>query len=243
MKQKSSYIDLFLVVLLCHTSCCSPVEYGDFNFDYLLFDQHWPITECWHWKSLNSSNSCSLPQTQNAFFVHGLWPSQSGTKGPNNCSKQPKFDRKALDPILSRLKQRWANVHGGTDDYSFWSHEWKKHGTCAQVLEPFNSELKYFKGSLDLNALYDVYGALAEYGIKPATQSYAVDDVLNAVMKKFGKAPQIYCLISKGQVLLHSVRLCFDRNIKLIDCSSVGVSAKNCGGKKTLQYLNKITVD
>ncbi|XP_044752039.1 ribonuclease Oy-like [Coccinella septempunctata] len=229
-----------LLVTFSHLGRCVPVQNGDNSFDYLLFDQHWPITECLHWKGLNDSNYCSLPKEPNAFNVHGLWPTKTGTTGPHSCSSQPKFDRKALDPILTRLKQRWMNVHGGTDDYSFWAHEWNKHGTCAKVLEPFNTEVKYFNSTLDLNSFYDIYGALTDYGITPGDQFYAIDDILTAIMRKFGKTPQIYCIFSGKQAQLHSVKLCFDKNINLIDCSSVGVKARNCEDRKTLRYLRKL---
>lgn len=241
MNRNIFHIFVFSLTFHNYFSESLPVEHADISFDYLLLDQHWPITECDHWKVLNNSHFCSLPSDQNAFSVHGLWPTKTGTSGPNSCSSQPKFDRKDLDPILNRLKQRWMNIHGGTDDYSFWAHEWNKHGTCAKILQPFNSVLKYFQSTLQLNLVYDIFGALMEYGISPGDSYYAVDDILSAVVKKFGKTPQIYCTFSKGEALLHSVKLCFDKNIQLIDCSSVGINPRNCGGKKSLKFPKKVS--
>lgn len=32
------------------------------------------------------------------------------------------------------MKQYWVDIDG--DDESFWSHEWNKHGTCINTIEP-----------------------------------------------------------------------------------------------------------
>ncbi|KAL3274932.1 hypothetical protein HHI36_019710 [Cryptolaemus montrouzieri] len=224
---------------------CSKIfrEKQDSIFDFLLFAQSWPITGCISWKAQNTTNFCTLPQNSNVFLIHGLWPTESGTSGPNFCRRWLRFDRKVLNPILDQMMNRWTNIQGGTDSYSFWGHEWKKHGTCAITLAQFNTEYKYFKNSLDLNLKYDLVNALAEYGIVPGPQQYTVDNFIDAIVKKYGKIPQIHCTLYNGESLLDEIRLCFDTSIKLIDCTLVKVNPRACSSKNMIKYLKTVSDD
>ena len=56
----------------------------------------------------------------------------------------------------------WPNYYPTKTADSFWKHEYEKHGTCSQSLPDFDSELKYFNKSLDLNALYDLEKGMRE---------------------------------------------------------------------------------
>ena len=76
--------------------------------------------------------------------IHGLWPQLSKDKYPSYC-KNVQFDYKTLEPILEDLDKYWYSDRGSSE--KFWSHEWKKHGSC--VFTEMN-ELEYFQETLDL---------------------------------------------------------------------------------------------
>ena len=59
------------------------------------------------------------------------------------------FNEKQLAPILDDLEEHWLNVRNGTGEYSFWEHEWLKHGTCAVQIPELNTEFKYFSKGID----------------------------------------------------------------------------------------------
>lgn len=69
--------------------------------------------------------------------IHGLWPEQR-----EYCHKVP-FNYSALSPILTELDSHWKSCYETNE--KFWSHEWKKHGTCSNM-----SEYEYFNRGLSL---------------------------------------------------------------------------------------------
>jgi len=77
--------------------------------------------------------------------IHGLWPSDSSSEGPQNCGGSS-FDPNAISSLRSQISQDWPSCswsHTSEDD--FLAHEWTKHGTCTGW-----SELTYFQQTLSL---------------------------------------------------------------------------------------------
>lgn len=77
--------------------------------------------------------------------IHGIWPTKRHEVGPSYCREDVPFRPSALEAIEDELDARWTNVHANVDKYSFWRHEWEKHGTCAMQLAPMSTEVKYFE--------------------------------------------------------------------------------------------------
>eukprot|EP01059_Diplonema_ambulator_P032286 TRINITY_DN626_c1_g1_i1.p1 TRINITY_DN626_c1_g1~~TRINITY_DN626_c1_g1_i1.p1 ORF type:complete len:338 (+),score=102.31 TRINITY_DN626_c1_g1_i1:39-1016(+) len=71
--------------------------------------------------------------------IHGLWP-----QWEEWCHDET-FDLAALDPIIPKLEEYWPSKY--SDDSEFWSHEWNRHGSCA---EPVDEQLKFFTTVLTL---------------------------------------------------------------------------------------------
>lgn len=211
------------------------------EFDYLLYSQRWPITDCKVWKDKNGTNECSMPKYSNYFIVHGLWPTKNGTSGPNYCKSNITFNAAELDSLTEDLNDRWTNIEKGTDSYSFWRHEWQKHGTCASTLPQFHSVYKYFDISLKMNLWYDLEKVLSNMGIVPREEKYEVSDFINAILNEYNYTPQICCVIdSENRLLLSEIRLCFDKSLKMIDCITMGVNPIECRGRTSVFYLKKI---
>merc|ERR1719277_1120601 len=77
------------------------------------------------------------------FTLHGLWP-----QWKEDCSDS--FDESQISGIEDQLKQYWLSCpeYGG-DNTEFWSHEWKKHGSCSGM-----DEAAFFQKGLDVRAQY-----------------------------------------------------------------------------------------
>merc|ERR1712238_632438 len=65
----------------------------------------------------------------NTVTLHGLWP-----QWKESCSNS--FDESEVSGVEDQLKEYWLSCpeYGG-DNNDFWSHEWKKHGSCSGMTE------------------------------------------------------------------------------------------------------------
>ncbi len=83
----------------------------------------------------------------NGVSIHGLWPNYGNGGYPSFC-KSVEFDFSKLTPIIKELRENW-DLPGDIDkdEIKFWTHEWKKHGSCMfKELDEYH----YFKKALDL---------------------------------------------------------------------------------------------
>lgn len=94
----------------------------------------------------------------------------------------------------------WVDING--DNEQFWSHEWSKHGTCINTIEPScytdytpQEEVgDFFQKVVDLFKGLDTYKALADAGITPGSDEYDLSDLEDALAKIHdGKKPQLSC--------------------------------------------------
>ncbi|KAL3269935.1 hypothetical protein HHI36_008992 [Cryptolaemus montrouzieri] len=210
------------------------------DWDYLMFSQRWPVSSCIEWEGKNNSNVCNMPKDPDVWIVHGLWPTKTGTDGPNDCNSPIHFDPDQLEPILEDLDNYWTNIEASTKPNSFWAHEWKKHGTCASVLPQLNCVYNYFKKGLELNRKFELTTILADANIVPNANNYTIDDFANSILQKLNVTPQIECLSRKQESFISEIRLCFNKSFDLISCTSVGVEISNCDKKKPIKYLKDI---
>ncbi|CAH0555660.1 unnamed protein product [Brassicogethes aeneus] len=182
------------------------------KWDSFVFSQEWPATVC-----SSSSRKCYFPENRNTWTVHGLWPSKSdGTYGPSNCETDAEFSEATLAPILDDLEKQWTDVFGESDEYSFWKHEWSKHGTCAAQLEALDSALKYFEKGLELNTNYNLTSIFLDSNIVPGN-SYSLKQYTKAVESVTGAKSTVRCA-SKGSARVQEIRICFDKKFNVIDC-------------------------
>ncbi|XP_015173495.1 PREDICTED: ribonuclease Oy [Polistes dominula] len=218
-------------------SKCQNKEKDSHNFDVLIFTQHWPQTVCYVWKEKSESHACALPKNDE-WSIHGIWPTKYHTVGPNFCNQSLPFNASALDPIKSELEEKWIDVENMNDTYSFWRHEWIKHGTCAAILPELNTEFKYFQKGLELLNIYDMKDVLGKCNILPGS-SYAVQDIFNAIKKIVGTTPEIGCVHNKekDEAYIFEIKICFDKNLRLVDCDGIsGYPSETCKNYKQVTY-------
>ncbi|XP_028165958.1 ribonuclease Oy [Ostrinia furnacalis] len=192
------------------------------DWDILIFTQQWPETVCKEWIHNKPSHSCVMPKQPDSWSIHGVWPTKFGTKGPGFCNRTWLFDPEQVKPIETQLLEKWTNIEGNTGEYSLWAHEWNKHGTCAAVLEPLNSELKYFSQGLSWGETYSMSTILANSGIIPDDEKlYTLTAIHNVLVVSLGVNPSIQCRHEDGKTYLVEIRVCFDKNLTLHDCDGI----------------------
>ena len=158
----------------------------------MIFTQHWPPTVCFLWKEKNETHKCSLPRDEE-WTIHGVWPTAFHTRGPAFCNAELHFDITALEVLRKELEVNWIDVQNGTKPYSFWKHEWEKHGTCANSIPSMNNITKYFQSGLNFLNEYDMKHVLAKASILPG-KNYTVENLLNGVKKVLGVNSQVECV-------------------------------------------------
>lgn len=210
-----------------------------------MFSQRWPITSCISWREKNANNTCAMPEAQE-WIVHGLWPTKTGKEGPNFCNSSIHFDPSELAPIEADLEKYWTNVEANTKKYSFWKHEWQKHGSCAVQLSALNSPLKYFTQGLTWMKQYNITGILETSKIVPSVDGYTLADIDSAIKTVLKVTPDIQCTTDKAKYsLLSEIRICFDKNLELIDCVSStmfsGDILGNCNANKPVMYYSNFS--
>eukprot|EP01064_Diplonema_japonicum_P008739 TRINITY_DN16139_c0_g1_i1.p1 TRINITY_DN16139_c0_g1~~TRINITY_DN16139_c0_g1_i1.p1 ORF type:complete len:156 (+),score=23.97 TRINITY_DN16139_c0_g1_i1:49-516(+) len=98
---------------------------------------------------------------QPKWTIHGLWP-QWAAASSGYC-RNVTFNETEVQSLLPQMKEDWPSDNGS--DESFWTHEWEKHGSCADNMPEF----QYFNTTLNLytqyNHLCPTMGSDTECGI------------------------------------------------------------------------------
>tara|TARA_R100001163_G_C5067780_1_gene207186 strand:- start:2753 stop:3280 length:528 start_codon:yes stop_codon:yes gene_type:complete len=63
--------------------------------------------------------------------IHGLWPEYDSQHWPQFC-KPTKLNHKEISKIEDSLNKYWYSCDNNIgNNWSFWNHEYSKHGTCT----------------------------------------------------------------------------------------------------------------
>ncbi|KAL0699973.1 hypothetical protein Bca4012_056095 [Brassica carinata] len=96
-----------------------------------------------------------------------------------------------VSDLMSNLQREWPTLSCPSNDgVHFWTHEWEKHGTCAE------SELDqhdYFEAGLKLKQKANLLHVLTNAGIKPDDKFYEIKEIERAIKEAIGFAPGIEC--------------------------------------------------
>ena len=183
---------------------CTP---GDTSFDNLLLVEQWPGT---------------IGVKSPGFTLHGLWPSRTGVNVANypcQCTNET-FDVSLLSSIMTTLDTYWPSAEGANP--TFWSHEYEKHGTCAEALPALNSELLFFTGALNLRQNQNSIGLLAKVGITPSSSATYKVAAISAAF------PQVTILKCNPSNMLQEVATCFSKSLAAIDCEADAYGGTSC---------------
>lgn len=218
-----------------------------------MFVQQWPLTFC---RSLiNQEKECKKPAQKGSWTIHGIWPSLTNSNlagQPSCCDSRNNLDARGLQPIMEELTRYWPsgiqgiplNVHNlsknglttpffdttDSSDQGFWEYEWMKHGTCSVSVDGLGSSTSYFTRALHWLAEYNMTSILARSNIVPDNQmTYKLLDINTAIKSVLNKNPLINCYYDKktGEQFLNEIRLCFDRQLSLMDCDGTSKKVNN----------------
>lgn len=134
-----------------------------------------------------------------SWTIHGLWPDNCDGSYESYCDRRREYsnitdilESYGAGDTLDYMETYWKDYRG--DDESFWAHEWDKHGTCINTLEPGcytgytpqEEVVDYFNITVSLFKALPTYETLANAGIVPSTSrtytSRQIQDAISAVM-------------------------------------------------------------
>ena len=148
----------------------------------------------------------------NSWTVHGLWPDNCDGTYDAYCDAARQYTNvtaiisaAGATDLLGYMNTYWKDYQG--NDESFWEHEWDKHGTCINTLEPGcytdytpqEEVVAYFQKTVDLFKSLPSYTWLANAGITPSTTAtYTSAQILAAFKSPRGVEVTIQC--SNGEL-------------------------------------------
>ena len=188
------------------------------NFDYFTLSMEWPRGFCTGMKA--KGRDCDVSKDVPGWVLHGLWPSNKGKDEPNNCKPAPEFNIKDIESLEGEMKKYWPKLLDGGAIYSFWKHEYTKHGTCAASLDGFRTVEEYFRKALDLLHLSEPLDKLNSEGISPREEAYAAHEVKGALHRAYGAEVCVQC----KENILTEIHVCHDKDLEKIDCPKCTVS-------------------
>ncbi|KAH9398470.1 ribonuclease T2-like, partial [Tyrophagus putrescentiae] len=174
-----------------------------FPSDGNLLTLQWPISFCY------KQGRCSLQRPRHDFVIHGLWPQFnaskselareiSGTPYPQYCCHPQERDvdlaqlpgrlGEEMSAVWPSLKQPRRSPQAET--FSFWRHEWSKHGKCYSVDLPhrerrFFTAEAYFSAVLQLYKQFPIIRWLASAQIVPSNgRPYSREQIHRALSTK-----------------------------------------------------------
>ncbi|KAH8479286.1 hypothetical protein H0E87_031387, partial [Populus deltoides] len=181
----------------------------------------WPGSYC------DTKHSCCYPRTGKPvadFGIHGLWPQNADGSYPQNCNRDNALDEDQISDLTSSLQKDWPSLScPSSTGFRFWSHEWEKHGTCAESEEI--DQHGYFEAALKLKEKANLLQALNNAGIKPDDEFYDLDSIKEAIKDATGFTPGIECNIDASKnSQLYQVFMCVDISGGERFCSLCGLS-------------------
>ena len=115
---------------------------------------------------------------------------------------------------MPEMEEFWPNLMSDRPKYDFWTHEYEKHGTCAESLTgnifrkflefsnfvDLSTEHKYFEKTLQLRNDMNVMENLQGVGVVPSnTDTYSLKQFRDGfdIVTKAGGACEIKCAQGK----------------------------------------------
>lgn len=122
---------------------------------------------------------------------------------------------------MTSMNKYWPSLNGPNSD--FWSHEWSKHGTCAENVLP--TQYDFFSTTLGLLQKFDTVAALAAVGVTPSnTVGFSVSTFESATSAAFG-APAVVNCDNSGNI--EEVAVCLSSTFDVITCPATATNDCN----------------
>ncbi|EKV13781.1 Ribonuclease T2, putative [Penicillium digitatum] len=177
----------------CSSSSTQPTCCFNYPGGTLLQTQFW------------DTNPSSGPD--DSWTIHGLWPDNCDGTYQSYCDSERAYSNitailqgQGLCDLVDYMEEYWVDING--DNENFWSHEWSKHGTCINTIDPScYSSYKpqeevgdFFKKTVNLFKRLDTHKALAAAGITPSTsKTYTLSAIQQALTSMHGASVYLGC--------------------------------------------------
>lgn len=145
------------------------------------------------------------------FTIHGLWNDKCDGSYEQYCNNDLEVQAANLDDIignqfnnpslLNTMKTYWLNNAGTLE--SLWEHEYNKHGTCFNTIQPlcytsnyqqYETAYDFYRKVVDVWQSRPTYQWLSDAGITPSNdQTYNLSDLQNALNQQHGAQVYIGC--------------------------------------------------
>ncbi|KAJ5333076.1 Ribonuclease T2 [Penicillium brevicompactum] len=186
-----------------------------------------------------------------SWTIHGLWPDNCDGTYESSCDSTRAYTNitdilqaQGKDDLLDYMDEYWVDIDG--DNESFWAHEWGKHGTCINTIDPdcyqgYTAQEEvgdFFEKVVDLFKGLDTYQALADAGITPSTsKTYTLSEIQSALTSLHGASVYLGC--SSGK--LNQVWYFYNVQGNAIDGSYKAVKTLTTSGcpKTGIKYVPK----
>lgn len=121
------------------------------------------------------------------------------------CTEAPQYNNitailtaAGQDDLLTYMNSYWLPDRGSSE--SFWEHEWNKHGTCINTLNPncygdnYTAGIEvvdFFTRTVDLFKTLDSYKALEAAGITPSSSKTYTNAEIQAALTAVTGSPVV----------------------------------------------------
>uniref|UniRef100_A0A131YZ50 Ribonuclease DdI-like protein n=1 Tax=Rhipicephalus appendiculatus TaxID=34631 RepID=A0A131YZ50_RHIAP len=207
----------------------TPAGSPNATYDYFILSQQWSPGIC------AAEPQCVSTSKKNYWTIHGLWPAGDNTS-PSFCVDE-QFNGRVLDPIKRDLNKYWPSLTSAEARYfTFWRHQWQKHGTCAGDVPALNGLFKFFNSTLAVYKKYNIFEFLSNSLIRPSVvRTYSVSEIRNALSDDIRQKVNIVCsqrVPNRDAPVLTEIRFCLDKNLEPVNCQG-----KNGGCGRRNYYL------
>jgi ribonuclease T2 len=176
-------------------------------FDYYVLSLSWAPGFCSDPANAAANPNECAPGKHTGFIVHGLWPESNQGKNPESCGTAKPVAKSVLNMMLPYMLSA-----------TLVQHEWATHGTCSGL-----SQADYFTEVVQARVAVQLPVQIT--GIDQATSESPAQ-----IEQQFAGAnpafpANAFRTACKGADFTE-VRVCFDRNIKGVECTP---STGDCG--------------
>ncbi|OWP03586.1 ribonuclease T [Marssonina coronariae] len=144
---------------------------------------------------------------ENSWTIHGLWPDHCDGTYDAYCDPAREYknitailEASGKTELLDYMSTFWKDYQN--DDENLWEHEWNKHGTCINTLEPKcfdgyqgqEEVVNYFEIAARTYMGLNSYAILEDAGIVPSTtKTYDLAQIQDALTAFHGHPVSIAC--------------------------------------------------
>lgn len=128
-----------------------------------------------------------------------MWP--EGTNGSMSfCGKQKYKPYLLEERVREQMEEKWPSFHLKSKNDNFWSHEFKKHGTCVMSHSNISSLTDYFLKALEIHDQHNLAEKLERAKIFPSDDEYEVSYIRHSLQSHFKAYVRLMCYSPKVNI-------------------------------------------